>query len=291
MTARPVAKPSTSSVALRIPTGAPLLQYFSASMDRRSLITVASGHHRPVVVAVEADGSLSKRLFASDPALPGMPGPTNAPEVSAPSFKSLERGTIQLAHALRARQAALEGGEHLVDRFTLEVLGRRGARWREAVSTALLGDWAAPLNGQGRLGLDALAGLRREAEALHRQLMPLWRRRTLGHRWLLLDTPLGDGLTLYDLVADRAPHRGDPAGCGPDDAGLAAVLSALHPDERAVAMARGQAGVMTWAEAALVAGATDPVAAGERVRRKLRRLAALHRQRTAAATATRAAAA
>ncbi|WOT40712.1 hypothetical protein [Streptomyces coeruleorubidus] len=228
---------------------------------------------------------------ADDPVLPGAPDLVGAPEVSPPSFKGLERGTIQLAHALRARQAALEGGERMVDRFSLEVFGRHGARWREAVSTALLGEWAAPLKSRGRVGLDALAGLRREAEALHRQLMPLWRRRTLGRRWLLLDTPLGDGLTLYDLVADRGQHLDDPAGYCTDDAHLASVLGALHPDERAVAMAWGQAGVRTWAEAALVAGAADPVAAGERVRRKLKRLAALHRQRTAAATVTRTAAA
>lgn len=118
--------------------------------------------------------------------------------------------------------------------------------------------------------------------------MPLWRRRTLGHRLLLLDTPLGDGLTLYDLVADRA--QGDPAEYRADDARLAAVLGALHPEERAVAVARAQSGVRSWAEAALVAGAADPVAAGERVRRKLKRLAARHQQRTVAAATTRSAA-
>ncbi|MFJ4031460.1 MULTISPECIES: hypothetical protein [Streptomyces] len=34
----------------------------------------------------------------------------------------------------------------------------------------------------------------------HRQLTPVWRRRTGQVRLLLPDTPLGDGLPLYDLV-------------------------------------------------------------------------------------------
>ncbi|WP_431047093.1 hypothetical protein ACQUSR_33390 [Streptomyces sp. P1-3] len=292
MTARPVAAHVTDAppAPARLPLGAPRVTYFSASLDRRSLILVSSEHHRPVTVAVEADGSLSTRLFTTDPALTGAPQLNDAPEVSVQSFRALEKGTIQLAYALRARQAALEGREHLVDHFTLEVLGRRGARWREAVSTALLGDWAEPLQSQGRLGLDGITSLRREAEVLHRQLMPLWRRRTQGHRLLLLDTPLGDGLSLYDLVADRVHRQDDETGVGTDDARLAAVLRALHPEERAVALAWGQAGVATWAEAALCAGAGDPAVTGERVRRKLKRLAARHRERVVAAAATRAAA-
>lgn len=125
MTARPAPNPS-SAAASRIPTGAPILAYVSAGTDRRSLILVTSGHYRPLAVAVEPDGSLSKRLFASDPALPGKPELADAPDVSAKSLKALGSDTIQLAHALRARQAALEGGEHLVDRFCLG--GARPAR-------------------------------------------------------------------------------------------------------------------------------------------------------------------
>ncbi|MBJ7004931.1 hypothetical protein JG491_33550 [Streptomyces sp. CRPSP2-6A1] len=97
---------------------------------------------------------------------------------------------------------------------------------------------------------------------------------------------MGDGLTLYDLVADRA-HVGDTVGCDTDDARLAAILGSLHPDEREVAVARAQSGVKSWAEAALIAEAADPVAAGERVRRKLKRLAARQQQLTAEAAITR----
>ncbi|MBJ7004932.1 hypothetical protein JG491_33555 [Streptomyces sp. CRPSP2-6A1] len=137
--------------ALRIPTGTPLLTYHRANSDRRSMIMVASNHHTPVWAAIELDGSLSKRMYTNDPPLPGTPVPASAPDVSPESLKALGSDTIHLAHALRARQAALEGGERLVDRFALEVLGRRGARWREAVSTALVGDWVAPLKSQGTL--------------------------------------------------------------------------------------------------------------------------------------------
>ncbi|MFG3517664.1 hypothetical protein [Streptomyces bobili] len=94
---------------------------------------------------------------------------------------------------------------------------------------------------------------------------------------------------LLFLGADRAQHLGATPGFATGDSRIDAVLGALHPEERAVAMAWAQARVRTWAEAALVVGAADPVAAGERVRRKLKRLAAPHRQRTAASAATQAA--
>lgn len=294
MTARPVAAtPDTPPAPERVPTGAaPRMAYFRANgLDRRSIIVITSEHHRPVTVAVEPDGSLSRRLFTTDPALTGAPQLRDAPEVVVGSFTALGQSTIRLAYALRARQAALEGREQLVDRFALEVIGRRGARWREAVSTALLGEWTAPLTREGRLGPDGITSLRREAEVLHRQLMPLWRRRARGSRVLLLDMPLGDGLSLYDLLADRTPGHMEPDGSGTDDARLAAVLRGLLPDERAVALAWTQPGVATWTEAALHAGAADPVATGERIRRKLKRLAARHREHTAAAARTRAASA
>ncbi|MFH8553535.1 hypothetical protein ACH4FE_07925 [Streptomyces celluloflavus] len=43
---------------------------------------------------------------------------------------------------LRTRQAALQGADDQADSFTLDVLGRRGGRWRETVSTSLLPDAA-----------------------------------------------------------------------------------------------------------------------------------------------------
>ncbi|GHG63107.1 hypothetical protein [Streptomyces griseocarneus] len=65
----------------------------------------------------------------------------------------------------------------------------------------------------------------------------------------------------------------------PGDARLARILTALAPGERAVVLALGLPGVSTWTEAAEYAGADDPPAFGERVRRKTRRLAAEYKRR------------
>lgn len=80
-------------------------------------------------------------------------------------------------------------------------------RWsgrNEPVSTALLGNWADPLYDQGHLTPDALDRLKSEASVVHRQPTPVWRRKVNQPRLLLLDTPLGNGLTLYDLISGQA---------------------------------------------------------------------------------------
>ncbi|MGI5142606.1 MULTISPECIES: hypothetical protein [unclassified Streptomyces] len=156
--------------------------------------------------------------------------------------------------------------------------------WNEPVSTALLGNWADPLYHQGRLTLDDLNKLRSEASVIHRQLTPVWRRKINRSRLLLLDTPLGDGLTLYDLVPGQADAD---TGVEPgfEDPRLTEILEALSPAERAVALALADPGVTTWAEAAVAAGATQPELQGERVRRKVKRLAARSTDRSPAAEA------
>ncbi|WP_055616344.1 hypothetical protein [Streptomyces phaeochromogenes] len=73
------------------------------------------------------------------------------------------------------------------------------------------------------------------------------------------------------------------------DERLNRVLQALTPDEQQVAYAYAYAYVYaytegertTWMEAAASAGTADPVAFGERVRRKTKRMAAEQRRRTA----------
>ncbi|WP_369394796.1 hypothetical protein AB5J72_50395 [Streptomyces sp. CG1] len=106
-----------------------------------------------------------------------------------------EKAPQDVLEALLARGRAANGDPGLcenIDRFTSRVLClQTGDRWREAVSTALLGDWTAPLASEGRLTLDAIGALRGEIRTIHRQLMPLWRRRTGGSRVLLLETPWG----------------------------------------------------------------------------------------------------
>ncbi|MFI1502610.1 hypothetical protein [Streptomyces platensis] len=254
------------------------MKLFWARLDRRNLITIGEGSTSvaPGLVAIEEDGALSRRFF-SDRSIP-------PPIIS--SVSALGEGTLRLAQALGARQAAARGEDHVVDSFATEVIGRQGERWREAVSTALLGDWATPLLRGDRLALEAMSHLKTEAESLHRQLMPLWRRRTHGSRLLLLDTPLGDGLSLHDLLVGCPDPGQAVTEAITDDSRLATVLRALHQDERAVALTWAHNGG-TWAEAALCAGADDPVAFGERVRRKLKRLASQERTRAAAAARTR----
>ncbi|MEU2554689.1 hypothetical protein ABZ589_23940 [Streptomyces sp. NPDC013313] len=57
------------------------------------------------------------------------------------------------------------------------------------------------------------------------------------------------------------------------DERLDAVLRGLNDDERRVVFAYAESAGITWAEAAAASGATDPTAFGERVRRKVKRLA------------------
>ncbi|WP_371551318.1 hypothetical protein OG266_38175 [Streptomyces sp. NBC_00554] len=155
--------------------------------------------------------------------------------------------------------------------FTSEALGRwRG--WSESVSTALLGNWADPLHDEGQLTPGALDRLKVEASVVHRQLAPVWSREANGSRLLLLDTPLGDELTLYDLVPGRLDA--DSGVEGFDDPRLNEILGALSPAERAVTLAMSLRGVSSWAEAALAAGVAQKEVFGERVRRKVKRLAA-----------------
>ncbi|MFD8301487.1 hypothetical protein ACFV29_03875 [Streptomyces sp. NPDC059690] len=161
-----------------------------------------------------------------------------------------------------------------IDRFASGVLClRTGDRWRQAVSTALLGDWIAPLSEGNRLTADAIGALRAQARTIHRHLTPLWRRRTRHGRVLSLDADLGNGLSLLDLVAADVDALERAAGGVYEDQRLNAVLRGLHPDERQVVFAYAEAEGATWTEAADAAGSSDPEAVGERVRRKVKRLA------------------
>ncbi|MFJ2967623.1 hypothetical protein ACIPIC_35740 [Streptomyces collinus] len=71
--------------------------------------------------------------------------------------------------------------------------------------------------------------------------------------------------------------------CPPGEIGWlnAVVLQVLHPGEREVVFAYTAAAGQTWEEAAAVLGVCDPAAVGERVRRKVQRLAAEQQRRTA----------
>ncbi|MET7575181.1 hypothetical protein ABZT04_43005 [Streptomyces sp. NPDC005492] len=168
-----------------------------------------------------------------------------------------------------------------LDAFVAKGLAMRVSdRWREAVSTALLGSWCDPLTADGFLPTTALGALRAEARVLHRQLVPLWRRGTRHGRLLSLDADLG-GMSLYDLVANDINLLAGISGGVFDDERLNSVLRALDPAERQVVLAYAEGEGTTWTEAAAATGAPDPEAFGERVRRKAQRLAAEQRRRSA----------
>jgi hypothetical protein len=116
-------------------------------------------------------------------------------------FRTLNIPVPKVIQALSAREAAPTGDGPTIS-FTSKVLGRWSG-WNEPVSTALLGNWADPLHDQGHLTAEAFDKLRSEASVIHRQLTPVWHRKVNQSR-LLLHTPLGDGLTLYDLVCGQA---------------------------------------------------------------------------------------
>ncbi|MEU1826640.1 hypothetical protein ABZ502_29945 [Streptomyces abikoensis] len=185
-------------------------------------------------------------------------------------------------HALVARGAALNGQQDEAASFLTTVLGLTNSpRWIEAGTTALLGNWADPLYQGGSLDSSALVQIKTEAHAIHRSLTPLWRRRHNGRRVLLLESPCGENTTLRDLLASASGPEELLFDSIPADPRLSAILTALAPTERSVLLALGTPGVTSWAEAAELAGAQDPPAFGERVRRKARRLAAEQRRRAA----------
>ncbi len=193
--------------------------------------------------------------------------------------------------ALEAQHAAVHGWDEGVDDFSqaIGIPADKTAAWREAVSTALIGDWTHLVTAGGD-PLVVPRYLKREAQRAHWQQQPLWERKVRGRRVSLLEAPIGDGLTLRDLVSEyRSTESEIPTG-GVDDPRLTSVLGALEPDERDVALAWAHPDVRTWTDAAQHAAAARPDAFGERVRCKLKRIADRHAERARSAARTRAAA-
>ncbi|GAB7109603.1 hypothetical protein JCM4814A_79180 [Streptomyces phaeofaciens JCM 4814] len=168
--------------------------------------------------------------------------------------------------------------DSVVDHAAKAFMLCRSERWREAVSTALVGSWCDPLWQTGQLPHSALGALRAEARSVHRQLVPVWRRRTRAGRVLSLDADLG-GLSLHDLVAADVDLLAHTQGGVFADERLNAVLRGLDPAERTVVFAYAESEGTTWTEAATYAGAVEPKSFGERVRRKVKRLVAEQRRR------------
>ncbi|MFJ2163691.1 hypothetical protein [Streptomyces sp. NPDC087856] len=154
-----------------------------------------------------------------------------------------------------------------------------GERWREAVTTPLL-SLGNDLFSTGYLSSSALGAVKADTITQHRALTPLWRRRTRHGRVLSLDADLG-GLSLHDLVAADIDLLTHTDGGVFEDERLNTALRVLTPAERAVVFAYAIGAGTTWTEAAGAAGAADPEAFGERVRRKAKRLAAEQERRLA----------
>ncbi|MCX4231796.1 hypothetical protein [Streptomyces ortus] len=136
------------------------------------------------------------------------------------------------------------------------------------MGTALIGNWHRALWETGYLPVTALGALKAEVRTIHRQLVPLWRRRTRHGRVLSLDAALGDGLSLYDLVAADVDVLDQVTATDFTDQRIQAMLHNLNVAERQVVLAYAYGEGGTWTEAAAVAGITEPEAFGERMRRK-----------------------
>ncbi|MFD3719893.1 hypothetical protein [Streptomyces sp. NPDC058674] len=201
---------------------------------------------------------------------------------SSDSKVSAEAETA-VAAALHARStflgsAGTDEWKSAVASFARTYLGisRTDAEWLEAVSTALLGDWVDALGVGPPTDNGELHRLRREAHAVHRQLMPLWQRKSGPGRVWMLDYQLPSGETLHDLVAGSYRIEDEALAWSPDRDDACAVFSRLKEDEQHVAQAFAVGGG-SWAEAAATAGLPPQV--GERVMRKLRRLGLEYQRR------------
>ncbi|MER5763537.1 hypothetical protein [Streptomyces sp. NPDC002082] len=188
---------------------------------------------------------------------------------------------LLLQNALVARNAAIDGDHVTVDEFSRTWLGlEHPARWRAAVEMALLGDWVDALHDRAVDDPALRHLLRREADEAHHQMLPLWEHRTRGQRVTLLSRPVGDGLTLADVVTDRRCPESLLLDDEFQDPRVGAVLRQLAEPEEKVARTWA-AGADSWAVAAV--DSAQPAAYGERVRRKLHRLGARQTERAAAA--------
>ncbi|MFE4360216.1 hypothetical protein [Kitasatospora sp. NPDC056800] len=204
-----------------------------------------------------------------------------------------------LLAALSARWAAIEGDHATVDNFTRNVLGHvRPEQWRDAVTSMLLGDWVDHL-GSYLADPELLAILRANTAAERRRWTPLWERKTGGFRrrgpdgevrersaervWLL-ETPNRDGVTLRDVLPDRAAADALALDRCLANPRIDAVFRSLNATEAAVAnlwaTRRG-----SWADAALDLDLAAE--AGDRVRRKLSRIGDRHTELALAAAVTR----
>lgn len=182
---------------------------------------------------------------------------------------------VALAAALRARDAVLHGEDEPVANFIERWLGLTATPERiDAVSAALLEEgWDTSADDLGRL----LSDLKRRTRRQARVLKPIWDTRLNYRRVGLLDQPVVNGngtlRPVADLVRDlQTTEDLALADMWDHEQHLRHVLDRLKPDELDITNLYAHHAQFTWAEAARAAGVPNPVAMGERVRRKLKRL-------------------
>ncbi|MGW3214920.1 hypothetical protein ACWDBC_22120 [Streptomyces parvus] len=185
-----------------------------------------------------------------------------------------------VTEALSARQAILrsvgpEDWKPEVARFARRHLGVRklDAEWLDAVSMALLGEWADTLSNPAPNDVSALDRLRQEARTVHQQLMPLWQRKSGPGRVWMLDYLLPWGEDLHEIIATSYEIEDEALPWEPERKDARAVFHRLECDEQLVARTYALDGG-SWAEAADYAHLSK--ATGTRVMRKLRRLGLQH---------------
>lgn len=169
-----------------------------------------------------------------------------------------------------ARQAVIAGKRDIVDQLINEWLDLPlNGQWRAAVEMALMDDALDP----ARLDENCLPLLRTLAHSEYRRLVPLWMRRALGGRLVLLSEWTGTDATDHESpeVVLLNSEFGDER--------LASVLGGLTEQERRLVQTWAGLGG-SWGEAAASQGLDAKM--GERVRRKLKRLAAKHIRRAEA---------
>ncbi|MGW7317402.1 hypothetical protein [Streptomyces sp. NPDC054865] len=195
---------------------------------------------------------------------------------SSPDREVREHAQHMVAAALAARQAILEsetvdGWKPAVAEFVNRLLGisRPNAEWLEAMSTALLGNWCSPPDTTTPEAVGNLDELRREAQVVHRQLMPLWERKTGPGRVWAFDYLLPSGGHLHEIIDNSYRIEDEVLPWEPEQKDARAVFGRLKAGEQHVARAYALGGG-TWEEAATEACQAEMT--GRRVMRKLRRL-------------------
>jgi hypothetical protein len=202
----------------------------------------------------------------------------------AESGVGLLRRLARAAHraALGARAAVLNGDDEPVAWFIEAWLGMRVTSQRiEAVSAALLEEgWDASIPEDPA---HLITDLRTRTVRQARVLRPIWEtqlnHRTIGRLDHMVMTSDGTPLTVADLVPDPQNTEDLVMANECEEQRLGRILSRLKPDELQVTNVYAERSDLTWGEAARLAGAADPAAMGERVRRKLKRLGAEHNRR------------